>query len=191
MPFQDAPQNLDGEISYTIFTDEITAILRGERLAISGLIAQWLRQFRLNRQGVTVEDVISEVYVRTLPKIASGTIVYRPAPWIKSVAYRYIRELSRKHKKELSLLDEASVDVQQDYGEDTSFADEIIQRLKKAISKLEPVDSCIVYSHYFQNKSWKETKEILNAAGIEITESALRKRAERIRHKLRADMKAD
>lgn len=191
MPIENIQPNRDDLPDDNLFLDEIAAILRGERPVTSGHITRLLRQFRLDRKGYTYHDVISEVYLRTLPKISSGTNIDHPTPWIKAVALNYIRELNRKHKRELRLEDESSIEAQPDCSDDNTFVNERIQHLKKALSKLKSLDCRIVHLYYLQNKSCKEVVKILQAEGTEITELALRKRAERIKHKLRGDMEAE
>ncbi|MEO0686339.1 MAG: hypothetical protein AAFY76_15200, partial [Cyanobacteria bacterium J06649_11] len=63
-----------------------------------GFVLRSLSQFNLS-QSFTVNEILTEAYVRGVRQIEKGEYIENPIPWIRSTSYNIIREYSRERRR--------------------------------------------------------------------------------------------
>ena len=130
--------------------------------------------------------ILQEVCLRTLDKILEGRTITNPYAWIRSVAFRYIQELSREHHRTLdanaALLE--TVTPVETVDEDL-LTDEML-KVRRAFTQLSPEEQLLLSLKSIENFSWPDVQTAWNNQGYEkISLAALRKRKERALSHLR------
>lgn len=121
--------------------------------------------------------IISEVYLRARNQFEKGINISNTSSWIKAVAYRIIRELSRADSRSISW--DNSKEIVQITEELEDWQDHF-DALRQAINRLSPIDSHLLNLKIVEGKSWSEIRDIMRANGYgDVTEATWRKRKER------------
>lgn len=144
-----------------------------------------LFQYKLRSQYDEVA-VLMEVYVRSMERIARGGTITNPSAWTNSVAYRIIREFSRKQDRVLQA-DEYIIDniAYCDGSDDVDLTDEML-KVRDAFMMLSPKEQILIYRKEVLNESWITIQDFLKIEGHgEYTIQALRKQKERALANLR------
>ena len=130
--------------------------------------------------------ILQEVWLRTLEKILEGRTITNHYAWIRSVAFRYIQELSRKHLRNFdvdSSLMEAFTPVET---VDEDFLTDEMLKVRRAFDRLSPEEQLLLSLRSIQDLSWPEIQQTWIAQGHdEVSLPALRKRKERALSRLR------
>ena len=138
-----------------------------------------LFQYALWRQYDEVA-ILQEVYIRTIEKILEGRKITNHYAWIRSVAFRIIRELSRKKSRTVNVdtpLIELLAPVE---GIDESFLTAEMLKLRRAFEELSSEERLLLSLKTVQDLSWAEIQTIWIDSGYGyLSIPALRKRKER------------
>lgn len=168
--------------------EEIIAKESSSAHSIFPFIRSKLIQFNLQcRYDETA--ILQEVYARTIAKILNGREITNHYAWIRSVAFRYIRELSRKHIRNVnidaSILELLTPTVNVDHIDGEFLTDEIL-KIRRAFRDLSSEEQLLLSLKAVQDLSWAEIQKIWIAEGYgEISLTNLRKRKERALSHLR------
>jgi len=138
-----------------------------------------LYQFRLHQLYDEVA-ILQEVYARTVDKILQGREITNHYAWIRSVSFRYIRELSRKHSRNTNV-DETLLELlapTEDINEE--FLTDEMLKIRKAFQELPSEEKLLLSLKTVQDLSWDEIQTIWVARGYgTLSITTLRKRKER------------
>ena len=169
------------------YNDEIKLILSPNSSTYTSLfifITRLLSQYRIS--GLfSPPYIINEAYLRGEDLIRrKGQKIRNCSPWLRRTCFNVISELSRKEAKYLPLLLEPA--GQYGKSDDHDFdLDQEMMCIKLAFQILDPADQELLNLKIVDGLSWKEIRKELGLRGINITETALRKRKERALKKLR------
>lgn len=134
----------------------------------------------------TAQDICQETFVKAWKKIKEFKMD-KPDWSIQAFLFAIARNLiidRSRHKKEVSIENFEEIETHEDFYEDIDRKTDV-QRLKKAISKLEEIEKQIVILRFFEEMDSKEVAKILK-----IKDGALRVRQSRILQKLKDIMEA-
>lgn len=130
--------------------------------------------------------ILQEVFIRTIAKIYEGRIITNPPAWTCSVAYRYIRELSRAEIRHTNASDEYLESLTASDNADREFLTDQMLHVRHAFQQLDIEERLILSLKVIQNKSWTEIQYLLKEKGYgDYQLPALRQRKKRILEKLR------
>lgn len=152
-------------------------------LILMTFIRRSLRQFHLDRY-YTPAEILSEVYLRTLPKIQEGVEIESLLGWIRATAYNYIRELSRERRRFEQLEDyhlSHFVEVQHSPIDDEEIESKLAI-VRQAFKRLTPKEQRLLQLKVFDGLSWQAIQCLEEYRNCTLT--TLRKRKERILKKL-------
>jgi RNA polymerase sigma factor (sigma-70 family) len=148
-------------------------------------ISRCLRQFRLHGDYETT-FILSEVYIRGLKALNSGSKISNLLSWTRNTAYNVIREISHQRQREISsqrlteLEDsEYSMAAEEDLSEDSVL--EQISMLRQAFQKLTEEEQELLTLRIIEGLSWNEISDRLGSNA-----SVLRQRQSRVLRKLRS-----
>lgn len=168
--------------------EEIVARESSSALSIFPFIRSKLIQFNLQRRYDEIA-ILQEVYARTVAKILDGREITNHYAWIRSVAFRYIRELSRKHSRNVNIdapILELLVPTVGIDNIDGEFLTDEMLKIRRAFRELSAEEQLLLSLKAVQDLSWAEIQKIWIAEGYgEISLAALRKRKERALSHLR------
>jgi DNA-directed RNA polymerase specialized sigma24 family protein len=179
------------------FDEAIVALFKSQNpngYVTYAFIQRSLRQFHLEG-SCSVDEIISEVYVRGVRLIASGKTIEKPLAWLKVTSLNVIRELSRsrcnqqqKHQPLDSDFTEHKIFKQQP-NDDVNCDEAIALKLaaiQASFTQLSTKDQAILLLRLQENLSGKEVGEQLAAAGLGVhNEVTLRKQGSRALKRLR------
>ena len=169
------------DLSIRTILDERSPTFTSLRSAIS----RWLKQFRLEK-SFGEYYIINEAYIRGENAIRKkGIQIKNPSAWMRATCYNIIRELSRKESRYYSLLSDPIDESQTNNPKDSFNLDQELMRVKLSFQMLDDEDQEILNLKVVQGLSWSEISEEMNLRGIQLTNSALRKRKERALKRLR------
>lgn len=138
------------------------------------------------RDTETAQDLCQETFVKAWVKIKEFRM--DKADWsIQAFLFAIARNLiidRSRHKKEVSIENFEEIETNEDFYEDLDRKTDI-QRVKKAISKLDEIERQIVILRFFEEMDSKEVANILK-----VKDGALRVRQSRILQKLKDIMEA-
>jgi DNA-directed RNA polymerase specialized sigma24 family protein len=144
-----------------------------------------LYQYRLYQLYDEVA-ILQEVYARTVDKILQGREITNHYAWIRSVSFRYIRELSRKHGRNTNA-DETLLELlapTEDINEE--FLTDEMLKIRRAFQELSSEEKLLLSLKTVRDLSWDEIKTIWVERGYgTLSIPALRKRKERALSHLR------
>jgi DNA-directed RNA polymerase specialized sigma24 family protein len=130
--------------------------------------------------------ILQEVFIRTLAKIYEGRIITNPSAWTRSVAYRYIRELSRVEVQHTVTSDEYLESLTASEEADREFLVDQMLHASSAFEQLSTEEQLILSLKVIENKPWAEIQHFLKEKGYgDYNLSALKQRKKRIVEKLR------
>jgi DNA-directed RNA polymerase specialized sigma24 family protein len=145
-----------------------------------------LIQFRLwpDYNEVTI---LQEVYIRTIEKILKGSTITNPSSWVCSVAFRYIRELSRCRVR-YTHVDGQFLDLlSSEEGVSSEIITDEMVKVGQAFQALSPKEKLLLTHKIVLNESWTEIQDFLEQEGYGRCElPALRKQKERALLRLRS-----
>ncbi len=181
------------------FNTEIQFLLKPKNpraRSLHSFIRRTLRQFNLN-DIYTEIDIFNEAYLRGVSLTKTGTAINSPNAWMRKTAFNVIRELSRRCRREQSVvynqlakIDQVESEVASGLKEDSLVSDQVIetdiQAVLLSLQELDLKDSRIIQLRTIQELSWKEVSQHLVELGEEVqSEAALRKRGQRAMERLR------
>ena len=144
-----------------------------------------LSQYSLLQQYDEVA-ILQEVYARTIDKIRQGREITNHYAWIRSVALRYIRELSRKHSRNVNSETQLLELMAPVEGINEQFLTDEMLKIRRAFQELSSEERLLLSLKTVQDLSWNEIQQIWTASGYdELSLPALRKRKERALSHLR------
>lgn len=130
--------------------------------------------------------ILQEVFLRTIAKIHEGREITNPAAWTCSVAYRYIRELSRLEGRQSVASDEYLESLAANQDDDRAFLTDQMLRVRTAFKQLSTEERIILSQKVIKKKSWPEIQTFLKERGYgDYTLPTLRQRKKRILERLR------
>ncbi|PSN14195.1 hypothetical protein C7293_12680 [filamentous cyanobacterium CCT1] len=130
--------------------------------------------------------ILQEVYARTIEKILEGRKITNQYGWIRSVSFRYIRELNRKQGRSTGV-DESFLETLMPVEEidEESLTDEML-KIQRAFQELSSEERLLLSLKTVQDLSWSEIQQIWIEKGYgNLSIPALRKRKERALSHLR------
>jgi len=125
-------------------------------------------------------DATQEIFMKIYLNLAKFDERSKFSTWIYSITYNYCIDFIRKQKKETKLF----VDDKDDLPDveaavpDTALLEMEVSRLKIVLEKLKPDDRAILLMKYQDEMQIKEI-----AASLEKTESAIKMKIKRAKHK--------
>lgn len=130
--------------------------------------------------------ILNEVYARTVDKILEGREIINHYAWIRSVSFRYIRELSRKHSRSTGA-DESFLEALAPVEAiDERFLTDEMLKMRRAFQELSSEERLLLSLKTVQDLSWNEIQKIWIEKGYgKLSIPALRKRKERALSHLR------
>jgi DNA-directed RNA polymerase specialized sigma24 family protein len=151
-------------------------------------VSQSLNQFHL-RGAQTEAGIINEVYVRAAKFIDQGGEIDHLISWCRATAYNYIRELSRRSRREESYDRIQSIveNCQNRQGliTEDAIAEELVI-IRRAFDQLTPADRELINLSVVNNLSWRDIRQYFSQQGHpDRNEAALRKAKERAIRRLR------
>lgn len=165
--------------------EEIVSRQSSSAVSLFPFIRGKLFQFGLWQQYDEVA-ILQEVYSRTVDKILAGRTITNPYAWIRSVAFRYIRELSRRNHRQVNADDVLLEVLAPAEGIDEHFLSDEMLKLRKAFQQLSEEERLLLSLKAIQDLSWIEIQRAWNLAGYgKLSLPALRKRKERALSHLR------
>lgn len=155
-------------------------------ISMLAFIKRNLKQYNLN-DCYTADEILSDAFMRGVERIQRGEGIENPLAWMRATALNIIRERSRSNirmlpleESWLELLDDAAVEIDEE-----EFAKEC-QWVKTALSMLNPDEQELLRLKVYDNLSWREIAERHHNQGfVDVSETTLRKRKERILKRLR------
>jgi DNA-directed RNA polymerase specialized sigma24 family protein len=130
--------------------------------------------------------ILQEVFVRTIVKIYEGRTITNPSAWTCSVAYRYIRELSRGQTRYTYTSDEYLESLTASDNTNREILTDQMLRVRDAFKRLSTEERLILSLKVIQNKTWAEIQFLLREKGYgDYKLNTLRQRKKRILEKLR------
>ncbi|MDB9529938.1 sigma-70 family RNA polymerase sigma factor [Oscillatoria sp. CS-180] len=130
--------------------------------------------------------ILQEIYLRTLEKIQEGRTITNHYAWIRSVAFRYIQELSRKHRRDLDSEPSSLEILMSPKTVDEDLLTDEMLKVGAAFVKLSKEEQLLLSLKSIQNLSWPEVQRAWIDRGYgELSLSTLRKRKERALSHLR------
>ena len=126
------------------------------------------------------QDLCQETFIRAWKSLPSFTLDKGGTfqAYIFRIARNLIIDLSRK-KKEFSLAEYVEIEVHENFEEQLDKENEV-EKLKRAIAKLEDIDRQIIILRYFEEMGHSEVAKIIG-----INEGALRVRTARLLKKMK------
>jgi DNA-directed RNA polymerase specialized sigma24 family protein len=165
--------------------EEIVSRQSSSAVSLFPFIRGKLFQFGLWQQYDEVA-ILQEVYSRTIEKILAGRTITNPYAWIRSVAFRYIRELSRKNHRHISVDDALLEVLAPTEGIDEQFLTDEMLKLRKAFNQLSDEERLLLSLKAVQDLSWIEIQRAWTREGYgKLSLPTLRKRKERALSRLR------
>lgn len=157
-------------------------------------IKRTLRQFNLDRI-CSVEEIISEVYVRGIASIEAGKTIDKPLAWLKVTCLNVIREMSRSRNNQLHRLQGLDSDWIEHEAlmhnlADDSTVDEFIHAklaaIRDSLSQLSLKEQELLRLRFAEGLSWKQVGDRLAVSGWQFQdEVTLRKQGSRAIKRLR------
>ncbi|BAZ08197.1 hypothetical protein NIES4071_00020 [Calothrix sp. NIES-4071] len=151
-----------------------------------------LQQFHMNN-SLTVEDVLSEVFLRLYRTHRSGKSISNLEAWVRTTSFHYIMEESRIQNRNIScsidLVNLSSDELIRNFSYSSADLEknEEIDKLNNSMNKLKPENQKILIWRFIDELSWYQIAELLSKEeGKIISESAARKRGERAMNELRS-----
>lgn len=181
------------------FNVEIQSLLKRQNSHARSLyyfIKRGLKQFNLDSLYTEI-DIFNQAYLRGVNLTKSGTAIKNPKAWMRTTAFNVIRELSRSHQRDHSVVydelveaDQAKLEIASIQMENFLVSDEVIETDLQAVwlawQELDLKDRLIIDLKFIRDLSWKEIRQHLLDLGEPIqTETALRKRGQRAIERLR------
>ncbi|MEM9150280.1 MAG: sigma-70 family RNA polymerase sigma factor [Cyanobacteria bacterium P01_F01_bin.3] len=168
--------------------EEIIAKESSSARSMFPFIRSKLIQFHLQRRYDEVA-ILQEVYARTIAKILDGREITNHYAWIRAVAFRYIRELSRKHSRNLNI-DTPILELLAPTADintiDEEFLTDEMLKIRRAFRELSSEEQLLLSLKAVQDLSWAEIQKIWIAEGHgKVSLATLRKRKERALSHLR------
>lgn len=130
--------------------------------------------------------ILQEVYARTIEKILEGREITNQYGWIRSVSFRYIRELNRNQGRSTGV-DESFLETLAPVEEidEESLTDEML-KIQRAFQELSSEERLLLSLKTVQDLSWSAIQQIWIEKGYgNLSIPALRKRKERALSHLR------
>ena len=156
-----------------------------EASSVFPFIRSKLHQFELWPQ-YDETAILQEVFIRTITKIHEGRTITNPSAWTCSVAYRYIRELSRCQTRYTYASDEFLESLTASEVADREFLTDKMLRVRDAFKHLSTEERLILSLKVIKKKSWAEIQFFLKEKGYgDYNLDTLRQRKKRILEKLR------
>lgn len=156
-------------------------------------IARLLKQFGLDKYGVTIDEILSEVYSRGIRRIVElEEEIENPMGWIRLTALNVVRELCRSQKRLISIDSCSWIEPELTSTETSDILiagegiEDNIQILSTALQRLSAKDQEILWWRIIGELSWCEIGERLRGSGVKVqSEAALRQRGCRALARLR------
>jgi DNA-directed RNA polymerase specialized sigma24 family protein len=146
-----------------------------------------LRQFNLYH--VTIDDVISESYIRGVKLLESGQEIENPGAWIRVTSLNVIREMNRNRERQQlvssNLREHKTLVKVNNSLVAEKVDDESLKLLELALQKLELKDYKIILWREIEGLSWKDVVRNLAAEGEIVSEVSARQRGRRALGRLR------
>lgn len=142
-------------------------------------IDRLLKQFHLTTYHTT--DVFHETYQRTANSIIDGQEIVNLRAWMRGTSLNVVREFSRQEKRQQQIPNRIQPTYESNFDGDNSIEIKI-QKLTEACCALSNEELKIYEAKYLKGKSWLEVQKELN---LNYSDSALRKKGERILKKIR------
>ena len=126
------------------------------------------------------QDAAQEIFTKIYLNLAKFSERSKFSTWVYSITYNYCIDFIRRKKKERNLFSAEVEDPpeQIEEVEDTALLEMEVGRLKIVLEKIPPGDKAILLMKYQQEMSIKEI-----AAALDKTESAIKMKIKRAKHK--------
>ncbi|MEM7067176.1 MAG: hypothetical protein AAF572_28930 [Cyanobacteria bacterium P01_B01_bin.77] len=158
------------------------------------LIDRWLKQFHLSSR-IDCSEILTETYFQARIEIRDkGVHIEKLPTWFKIVAFRKIRDISKKAKNR-DRITQRLIRSHEHFTENVIHLNEFdhtsIEALLEASARLKEEELKILKLRIVQGLPWKEIKLRWAAdTGKDLSESALRKKGERALKHLRSEFTA-
>jgi RNA polymerase sigma factor (sigma-70 family) len=146
-------------------------------------VSQCLRQYKLHGEYDTT-FILSEVYIRGLKALNSGSKISNFSAWSRSTAYKIVREISHQRQREHSNQRLAELE-DSEYSEKGISEDSVSQQIsmmRQAFQKLTEEDQELLTLKIVEGLSWSEISKQLG-----LSSSVLRQRKSRVLRELRSN----
>ena len=165
--------------------EEIVSKESSSTLSLFPFIRGRLSQYALLHQYDEVA-ILQEVYARTIDKIRQGREITNHYAWIRSVALRYIQELSRNHRRNVTIDNQLLELLAPVEGINEQFLTDEMLKIRRAFQELASEERLLLSLKTVQDLSWNEIQQIWITSGYgDLSLAALRKRKERALSHLR------
>lgn len=144
---------------------------------------------RIVRCEYDAEELTQDTFMKCFENLSSFNAKSNFSTWLYRIAYNTAISFTRKKEIEINVYDEKIWNTISDTELDDTMNDESednINKLHKALSKLQPDERGLITLFYEQEKTIQEIQEILN-----LKESLIKVRLHRIRKKLYILMKKE
>ena len=134
----------------------------------------------LLKEEALAQDAAQEIFTKIYLNLAKFSERSKFSTWVYSITYNYCIDFIRRKKKERNLFSAEVEDPpeQIEEVEDTALLEMEVGRLKIVLEKIPPGDKAILLMKYQQEMSIKEI-----AAALDKTESAIKMKIKRAKHK--------